>query len=335
MNKTLIIRFSSFGDIIQCFSVPTLIKAENSSAEVHWIVRSDFGEFVRSHQDIDRVISFDRKLGLVPLIKTSIALARNNYTHIYDAHNNVRSHIVMWVIFWTQVFSFGKIPRYKFVRRSKYRWRRFLLFKLRINTYEKPFRGAMSFIQPLQNWWKTSETKIKSLKVPLNTPEFKGDLPNSFIALAPSAAWPMKRWPVDHWKRLIQEMTDRQFVILGGPDDDFCKDIQAIDPQRVFNLAGKCSWLETCSVLTKADMVVSADTGVMHLSDHLGRPTRALMGPTAFGHPTFANSQVLEIELPCRPCTKDGRGRCSQDIYQKCMIEISPKVVAQSIESSI
>jgi len=52
--------------------------------------------------------------------------------------------------------------------------------------------------------------------------------------------------------------------------------------------------------------------------------------PTAFGFATNENIKTLEVELDCRPCTKDGRGACSQETYQRCMVEITPEQVAES-----
>jgi heptosyltransferase-2 len=154
---------------------------------------------------------------------------------------------------------------------------------------------------------------------------------NNSIALAPSAAWELKRWPIEYWVKLIQLLPLQQFTLLGGPDDRFCQEIADSAPDRTLNLAGKLSWLESSKALDLSRALVSGDTGLMHISDFLGKPTIALIGPSAFGYPSRSKSHVLEIELPCKPCSKDGRGKCRYSEYKHCMLSIKPEQVAQKL----
>jgi heptosyltransferase-2 len=147
-----------------------------------------------------------------------------------------------------------------------------------------------------------------------------------FVVMAPSAAWEMKRWPLDHWKKLILQ-TKKYVIVVGGPGDQFCRELVAIAPSRVFNFAGKLSLLESCFLITLSTKIVSADTGMLHVADLLNVPGIALIGPTAFGFTTGIHIKTLEVKLACRPCSKDGSGGCSQKIYQRCMTEISPEMV--------
>ena len=142
----------------------------------------------------------------------------------------------------------------------------------------------------------------------------------------------MKRWPIPHWEKLIAIMPNQQFIILGGKDDLFCEDLKMIAPDRVQNLAGKLSLVESCALIKNSKLVISADTGLLHVADVLGVKALSLMGPTAFGFTTGTQIKTLEVALPCRPCTKDGRGTCSQEVYQKCMVDITPEWVAKEAQ---
>jgi heptosyltransferase-2 len=152
-----------------------------------------------------------------------------------------------------------------------------------------------------------------------------------FIALAPSAAWKMKRWPLSYWKKVIEFCPDKKFIVLGGPEDHFCQELEDLAPERVRNLAGKLNLIESCFAVSRSDMLISADTGLLHVADHMGKNTIALIGPTAFGHPSGPWVKVLETNLNCRPCTKDGRGHCKNKVYQSCLIQITPELVCQNI----
>lgn len=330
--KFLIIRFSSIGDIIQCMTIVGGIKQAYPDAEIHWVARQDMSGFLQIDQRIHRIWAFDKKTGLKGLLAMSQELQAEKFDYIYDAHSNIRSWILKAKLspFWKR-WAEGK-P--KLVVRSKERLKRILLFQFRKNLFPKPFRGFISFQKPLVKWgitsfsryweqdWQFSED-LKSQVASL--------LPQSMentVTIVPSAAWEMKRWPVSHWKKLVELLPDKQIIILGGPADTFCAEIAAVAPSRVVNLAGKTSLLESCYVVKKSQQVVSADTGFLHAADLFHVPAFALLGPTAFGFPTGQHVKVLEKPMPCRPCTKDGRGKCSQKTYQACLVNITPEEVA-------
>ena len=145
----------------------------------------------------------------------------------------------------------------------------------------------------------------------------------------------MKRWPLSHWKGLVDQSPELKFIVLGGKGDDFCQELEEEFPDRVQNLAGNLSLEESSWVVSKSSALVSADTGILHVADILGIPSLSLIGPTAFGFTSGPWVKTLEVPLNCRPCTKDGRGKCSQDVYQKCMVEISSDRVRSELVSLV
>ena len=335
-NKVLIIRFSSFGDIVQCSSVVDLIAQKLPEASIDWVTRSDFSALVGLNENVDRVWAFQKKDGLAGLFKLANKLRSEKYDYIYDAHNNVRSTILS--LFLKSFFS--KKPNW--VTRPKDRWKRILLFRFRINKFDWPFKGIHSYVKPLKEWGITIKNIEKTHMVRWNfspaSDEAKAGyqkLAAESIVLVPSAAWEMKRWPLSHWKKLIKLLPDQKFVVLGGKEDTFCEDLKAVAPDRVTNLAGKLSLIESCGLITFSRLVISADTGLLHVADVLGKKGIALIGPTAFGFTSSPSIKTMEIPLVCRPCTKDGSGKCSQDVYQKCMVEITPEKVAAMATKTI
>jgi heptosyltransferase-2 len=326
IKKVLIIRFSSFGDIVQCSSVVELIRQKYPDAVIDWVTRSEFDYLVKLNHDVNNVWSFNKKLGFKGLIDLGFKLRALNYTHVYDAHNNLRS-LMLSLMMRSRIFN-----RPKWLTRPKDRLKRILLFTFRINTFPKPFKGIHSYRAPLMKWGihpnldeklVTWDFENKALE---KVDPFLKD--KKTIILVPSAAWEMKRWPLPLWKKLISIMPGYKFVVLGGKEDHFCEELREIDPTRVENLAGKLSLVESCAMISKSELVISADTGLLHVADVMGVKALSLMGPTAFGFTTGKQIITMEVDLPCRPCTKDGRGSCSQDVYQKCMVNITPEMVA-------
>lgn len=328
-EKILMIRFSAIGDIVQCLSVAAKLKEKFPDAEIHWVTREDMKGLMAHHPALTHVWTFDRKSGFSNLLKLAFQLRKARFSRIYDAHNNLRS-----IFICTILSPLGWGP--EVLRRSIKRWERFLLFRFRINKFEQPFSGQRDLIEPLQRWGIT-----KTLPP---TPQFFINEPSSikadeliqnhrpFIALAPSAAYFLKRWPKESFIELTQLLPDYKFICLGGPDDAFIHDIAKVDPSRILNLTGKCSLGVSAAVIQRAELLVANDTGLMHIGEQLGKPVIALMGPAPFGFPSRTpKTLILERNLSCRPCSKHGQGPCINKIYHQCMLDIKPAEVAAHI----
>jgi heptosyltransferase-2 len=232
-------------------------------------------------------------------------------------------------------------PRLQFARRPKNRVKRWLLFRLRLAFLPQPFRGAVSFLEPMAKWGVASWPLPAGPHVfpaggnPTDPVESELDALGPFIALAPSAAWEMKRWPPEHWRRLIALLPEARFALLGGPGDGFCEAIRAVAPERVLNLAGRLDLQGSLRAIARSSLTIANDTGLLHASDLMGQATLAIVGPTAFGYPSGPRSEALEIELPCKPCTKDGRGRCRNSLYKRCLLELAPERVAEAARRAL
>lgn len=321
MQNVLIIRFSSWGDITQALTAAEALKSRYPTCQIHWVTRSDFAEFVGAFQAIDQVHKLPRKEGLLGLIRLGIQLRRLHFDLIFDAHSNLRSRILSFLL-----FSFSR----KLIRRSKERLRRLLYFKFGVKTFSWPYRGALSYVRPLRAYVLEAAPHLQ-LKAATTTPA--SPYTDKYVLLAPSAAWDLKKWPTEHWIALIEGIRGRfpnqEMALLGGPEDDFS---QIVAKTRIENWAGKLSWLETTYAIARCKALVSGDTGALHVGDALNRPTVAILGPTAFGHPARANSIPAEIPLWCRPCTKDGRGRCYNPSFKKCLVDVTPDRVLKTVE---
>ncbi len=256
MEKILIIRLSSIGDIVHCSGVPRVLRKKFPHAEISWLVRSDFAELVAFNPHLNQIITFDRSTGFGGLHQLANKLKSVGFTHIYDAHSNVRSRYIC-----------SKLKAPHFIRRHKPRLKRLLLFWLRINLFRN-YNSVESFIEPLKKWGLNSDGLGSELELPTDRLQKVRNLlgtlkPENTITMAPSAAWPKKRWPLGHWKNLIGlvlKQTNLSVVVLGGPKDDFCKELAAIDPNRIVNLQGKLT-LHTRLQLAALSSVPSGGSG--------------------------------------------------------------------------
>ncbi len=357
--RLLVVRFSSFGDIFQALEIVPHVKRVAPESEIDWLVRKDFAELLTNQNGISSVHAFDRSDSVLHLIRLAWTLAPR-YTHVYDAHSNLRSFVVRTVVRMRWLLM-GRFSPSRILVRSKERIRRFFYFKLRLAKFRfavlpEPYRGAESYVKPLTKWYPRLRLEFRQVTW---TPEaarsarpsaihseflsWKNQGIGKIVAFAPSAAWPNKRWPVERWlklaKVLVEQSEQTRFLLLGGPDDSFLKKIhQELGPKVCFEAVGRSTLLESASLLAEADALVANDTGLLHVADRLQKPLVGIIGPTAFGYPSGLHALVAEVdnsELACKPCSKDGRDRCTNAENLKCLKQIKPELVAKRLGEAL
>lgn len=325
--KILIVRFSSFGDVVQALSlIGKLRLSYGANTEIHFLTKAQFSELIETHPDVNQVWSVNSGQSLQQLFSLFKDLHLEKFDRVVDAHNSLRSKIIVAGL---------KTLRWnlKLVQKTQKRWKRFLLFRLRINLFEQPFSGQRDLLEILAPWGINSELPptpqiFVNTKAAARVEALIQDFTNSrpFVVIGASAAHPLKRWPIENFKQLISLNANRKFILVGGSDDDFLTQLSA---DHCLNLAGQLSYAETLALISMSEQLVTNDTGVLHLGEQLGKKTIALMGPAPFGFPSRKSTVILQRELTCRPCSKHGQGPCVNSTYQACLRLISPAEVSQ------
>lgn len=334
-QKILVVRLSSFGDVIQSLVVLEPLKKKFPNSEIHWLVRKDYEDLLMDHPLIDKLWSFDPKWGFKGLLEISNNFKKEKYSHIYDAHNNTRSNILKFLLLFHIV-----INRVQFCVRPKNRFKRLLLFKFGINKFPWPFVLLKSYLEPLKKWGISKELPPSDhIYLKQNDQSQANELTkdlNNFIVMAPSAAWDLKRWPQENWLKLINLLKDRDIVLLGGPSDHFIDEIVQNSEDRnakLINFAGKTSYAVSCGIIKNSQITVSGDTGLLHVADQYRLPAICFIGAAAFAYPARENTLILDVKLKCKPCSKDGRGKCKNEVFKKCLVDITPEQVAKHIQT--
>ncbi|MAF91207.1 MAG: heptosyltransferase [Bdellovibrionaceae bacterium] len=333
MEKILITRFSSFGDVVQAMVCLEALHRRFPESKIHWVCRSEFRPLIENHPLVEKVFDLKKGSKFSELQKLIKDLKKENYSHFYDAHNNTRSNLISFFFLWQRIT--GKI---KYCQRPKNRFKRFLLFNFKINLFPWPFVLMKSYLKPLKNWGVDAALS-KNKHIYLEPSVFesaKKELHETkdYIVLAPSAAWELKRWPIEYWQELINRLPNENIVLLGGPEDHFIEDlVKNAKPRRarLLNLAGKLSFAQSCSVIENAKHIVGGDSGLTHVGDSFAVPSSLIIGAAAFAYPARKSTKILDHKLACKPCSKDGRGKCKNTIYKECLFGLSPDEVLKSI----
>lgn len=166
--------------------------------------------------------------------------------------------------------------------------------------------------------------------------EMLGDLKGrSFVSLFPGASIPERRWGASKFRALAELLASSGIasVVLGGREDvSVCGEI--VNGPTCLNLAGQTSLAESAAVIEKSDVLVSGDSGVLHIAVGLDVPTVSLFGPgiTMKWAPRGGAHVVINHNLPCSPCTKFGyTPECP--IGAKCIQEIMVEEVFSAVKS--
>lgn len=155
-----------------------------------------------------------------------------------------------------------------------------------------------------------------------------------FVTLFPGASIPERRWGAANFRVLACALRERgiPLVVVGGPGD-------AAEGERIvadglgLQLAGKTSLLETAAIVARTTVLVSGDSGILHLGVGLGRATVSLFGPGIARKwaPRGLRHIVVDKGFPCSPCTRFGyTPRCPSG--GACIRAITPEEVVAAVE---
>lgn len=164
--------------------------------------------------------------------------------------------------------------------------------------------------------------------------ELLGDfLRRPFVVLFPGASIPERRWGAERFRAVVEALSREGVpsIVVGGRED-------VDDGAKIFtgtsglNLAGRTSLAETAAVIDLGAVLVSGDSGILHIAVGLGKPTVSLFGPGIAKKwaPRGPQHIVLNKNLPCSPCTKFGSTpKCSDEA--KCLRVITAEEVVGAV----
>jgi ADP-heptose:LPS heptosyltransferase len=336
--KFLIIRFSSIGDIVLTTPVIRCLKKQVPDAEIHYLTKTTYLQILSTNPYIDKVHYLGQSLQAV-----ITELKKEDFDYIIDLHHNLRSMKVKDAL-KVKSFSFDKLNVKKWIYTS-FKWN--LLPDLHVvDRYMETVAGfGVKNDGAGLDYFIAREDIIK-----------ESDLPTShqagYIGVVIGAALNTKKYPFHHLKKLC-ELLDHPIILLGGLEDaDEGDRIAASDSIKIYNACGKFGLNESADLVRRAKLIVTNDTGLMHIAAAYKRPVISLWGNTvpAFGmYPYYGDNfnqnrnagantppyDIFEIKkLRCRPCSKIGYDACPLGHF-KCMEKIAPEEVITRIKDRL
>ena len=335
VKRILVIRFSSLGDIVLLTPVFRELKRQFKDSKIDFLTSSTFESVCDHNPHISSIIAFNRKNEASELSKIVSLLRNNNYDLIIDAHNSIRSRILL-------IKSFGLFywRRSSIVSIDKRSWKRNLLLSFKINLLKNAISQRDAYCQLIPQADKStildSSTELfpntndqKRVKAILHDFNREGKL---LVGLGPGASFAGKCWPKEKFLTLVSKLQEMDIavVLLGGKEDEEAFWLESKSTPPVLNVAGRLSFLETAAMLKECKVSISNDSAIVHFSEAMGTPSIAIFGPTSkeFGYgPFLKDSRLLEISLNCRPCSRNGKGACQNPNIRQCLNDISLEMV--------
>ncbi|OGG95317.1 MAG: hypothetical protein A2527_07280 [Candidatus Lambdaproteobacteria bacterium RIFOXYD2_FULL_50_16] len=332
-TKILIVRFSSLGDLI--LTTPFIREARHlfKEAKLDLLTAKEFSPLFAQNPHLNQILTYDRKAkeSLGPLAKQ---IRAENYDLVFDLHRSPRSTLLLALAFGP--FS-GKVKRV-----DKRSLKRNLLITFQLDLFPEVVsqrQACLKLLQPKVGKLRLADhtelfpspEDFEAVKPIINDPKVSG---KPLIAIGPSASFPLKCWPKESYLELCLALEKLGFgvVLLGGSFDLEPAWIAA--RSQAVDASGRLSFLGTSALLANCKLSVSNDSAVVHFSEAVKTAVVALFGPTAaqFGFgPFLGNSMLLALDLPCRPCSRNGIGKCTNKENLACLKGIKPEMVLELV----
>lgn len=321
VNKVLIIRFSSIGDIVLTTPVIRSLKAAMPNIEIHFITKKAYGPLLEHNPHLSHIHFLENSIR-----HTLTILRTEKFDHILDLHNNLRSLRVKWSL-RTSSSTFPKenLAKFRMARNQQYPadWLPHVVTRygktLATLDVDLDDKGLDIFYPPSLNLW------AEALISPLGT---------NPLAIVLGAKFNTKRWLPEYFVETINRL-GRPVLLLGGSDATEERDL-ILPKLQVPSLdaVNQYSLLESTALLNQVNEVLTHDTGFMHIAAALGKKIYSLWGNTvpALGMTPYKTESIIleNPEINCRPCSKIGFDTCPKGHFD-CMKTITPEIVLNAM----
>lgn len=324
--KILIIRFSSIGDIVLTTPVVRCLQQQlDGEVEIHYLTKNQYKSILLSNPRISKVLGIDKSTNEV-----IEELKNEGYDYIIDLHKNLRSKRVIKKL---KVLSFA----FEKLNYKKWLMTTFKVNKLpNIHIVERYLNATK--VLGVENDKDGLEYYIPDAdKVNLKT--LPATHQNKFVSFAIGAQHNTKKMPLEKCCEIIQQL-NLPVVLLGGKDDvEAANFIRNKVGDLAFVGCGNYTLNQSASIIQQSKVLITPDTGLMHIGAALGVNIVSVWGNTIpeFGmYPYYPKNPekfvIIENKnLNCRPCSKIGYDKCPKKHF-KCMVDLENAKIINAVK---
>ena len=323
-KKMLIVKPSSLGDVVHSLPFLNSMKRCFPKAEIHWVIAKGLEGLLEDHPMIDKLIIINKDLWkklsqtgntLKEIRELFKQLRHEKYDMVVDLQGLLRSGLITLATHAPLRIGFSEAregSRFFYTKKVK----------------------AGKDIHAVDRYMKVAE----ELGCDVNDRVFPFPLSNSvahetgkqanlgpYAVLVPGARWKTKIWPAESFGKVASMLPLRSVIVGARADRTIADAVVSHSGEKAVSLAGETSLRELIEIMRTAEVVITNDSGPMHIAAALNIPVIALFGPTspAKTGPYGRGHVVLQSQAVCVPCFK----RECRDM--QCMKDITPEAVYQ------
>jgi ADP-heptose:LPS heptosyltransferase len=328
--KILILRFSSIGDIVLTTPVVRCLRNKFPEAQIHYATKKAYHSILQYNPYINKLHLFDGSL--TALVRE---LKQENFDYIIDLHHNQRTFLIKSQL-GVKSFAFNKLNVEKWLM-VNFKWNR-LPEKHIVDRYLDTCHplGVTNDGEGL-DYFISNDDKVNIQHT------LSENFSAHYIAWVIGAKQNTKKFPVPKIISVLKQL-DKPVVLLGGKEDmpnanEIVRQL-SIGNYQLFNACGKFSLNQSASLIQQSKLVVTNDTGLMHIAAAFKKPIISLWGNTIpefgmwpyYGKHEISNFKFQTSNLPCRPCSKIGYSSCPKGHFN-CMNQIDEQVLLNQINT--
>ncbi len=324
-KNILILRLSSFGDIVLTEPIARSLKLNFPNARLCFVTLKQFQELVSMFESIDNVVGIDKQTWAWD-IKEILAA---DFDLAIDLHNTLRTHAIL-----------RRLKPARVIRYRRERLKRFLCVYMPILWRGNLTHTVDLYAEPLEKIGIHVEERIPRIRMPAE--EEKSNqvlLDDTAIGICPGAGSPYKMWPAEKYAQLARRFLDighRVFLIGWKTDREQIEKCRGMIGSDVNPLIGE-NLKDVARGISRCKVVIGNDSGLMHFAAALGVKVAVIFGPSSplLGFaPISPWSTAIFREIRCSPCSYHGNVPCKYGHYN-CFELISPDDVAKQLVEMI
>jgi heptosyltransferase II len=314
--KILIIRLSSLGDIVLTEPVSAALRLEHPDAQIDYFTKAAYVQVVEAFDSIDNIFIY----------KTTRILRKlkGNYDIVIDLHAKLNTFLIKLAVGGKKTATYNKKPilRRRLIRGNK---------EINIGTTVGLYFSALKKLGINRNYENPRLTAVSS------TSAITKDRNRSTkkIGIFPGALHQTKRYPLQLHAEVINSLPNEFDILLFGSKNERADVEELISKlnRKVINVCGNLNITELVATMNDLDLIISNDSGPMHIAAALGKKQIALFGAT---HPVLGfspmnnNATVICMNLDCQPCSLHGAEKCPKEHFN-CMNEIKPSEIVEKL----
>jgi heptosyltransferase I len=299
--RILIIKPSSLGDVVHALPTVSLIRRKFPEAHITWLINSSLVSLLQHCPVIDELLPFERERFRSPwqlprFVEFLTMLRRKQFDVVVDLQGLLRSGLMSWGT---------RAPR----RIGLSDAREGALFFYNEIVRVPRIHAVDRYLCAAQHLGCDSAPIEFPLGVSLQIKR------EGLIGVNPSARWATKLWGNDKFAELIGRLPRERVVLTGAAGE---REQIGMIAQGCRNIAGETDLFQLAELYRRCAVVITNDSGPMHVAAAVGTPVVGIFGPTdpSLTGPYGKEHVILRADIPCSPCLKD---YCVNKVHMECM----------------